>query len=202
MKKRFLLLAAALALGLLAGCGGEKAPGPSAASSQLETSSPAGQGTAAALGSLASFSAATLDGSGFSQDNVKARDVTVVNFWSTTCPPCIAELPDLAEFSKALPDNVQVITVCLDGYGNEQTVANIVQQTGFDGAVLLAGDGDLLALSRNLMYTPTTVFADSNGQLIGDPIIGAQKDLPASFLAAVNQVLAAGGKDAVSLTGQ
>lgn len=202
MKKTLsLALAASLSLCLLAGCSGEKDPGPSANASQPESASASGQG-AAALGSLASFSAATLDGSIFSQDDIRAKDVTVVNFWSTTCPPCIAELPDLAEFSDSLPGSVQVITVCLDGYGNEQTVTDIVKQTGFTGAVLLTLDGDLLELCKNLMYTPTTVFADSVGQLIGEPIIGTQKDLSKSFLEAVNQVLAAGGKDPVSLTGR
>ena len=104
-----LFLIAALTLGLLAGCGKKEVPDQSAESDQSE------EGTAAALGSLASFSARTLEGELFTQEDIAAKDVTVVNFWSLTCGPCIAEMPDLAEFSKALPDNVQVVTVCLDG---------------------------------------------------------------------------------------
>ena len=123
----------------------------------------------------------------------------MVNFWSTTCGPCIVEMPDLAEFAKALPDNVQLVTVCLDGYGNEDAVREIVQQAGFEEPVLLTGSDDLLELSRNLIYTPTTVLADSDGKLVGDAIIGAKKDLPAVYLEAVNQALAAGGKDEISL---
>ena len=108
-------------------------------------------------------------------------------------------MPDLAEFAKALPDNVQLVTVCLDGYGNEDAVREIVQQAGFEEPVLLTGSDDLLELSRNLIYTPTTVLADSDGKLVGDAIIGAKKDLPAVYLEAVNQALAAGGKDEISL---
>ena len=74
-----------------------------------------------------------------------------------------------------------------------------MQDAGFEGVTLISGDGDLLDLSGNLMYTPTTVFVDAEGNLVGDAVIGVQKDMEAVFLAAVNQVLAAGGKDEISL---
>ena len=156
-------------------------------------------GTAAALGTLKDFSAVTLEGEDFTAEDIAAKDVTVINFWALSCPPCIRELPDIADFSKALPDNVQVVTVCLDGSGNEEMVSSILDEAGFSGVTLVAGDGDLAALAGNLMYTPTTLVADSAGTLMGDPIIGGQKDLPGTFLAAVNNALQAGGKAEVSL---
>ena len=194
-----LILSSALALGLLSGCGGVTSSAPPADASPSESGSQSEQGNAAALGSLSTFSSDTLDGGIFTQDDVKAKDITVVNFWSTTCGPCIVEMPDLAEFAKALPDNVQLVTVCLDGYGNEDAVREIVQQAGFEEPVLLTGSDDLLELARNLIYTPTTVLADSDGELVGDAIIGAKKDLSAVYLEAVNQALAAGGKDEITL---
>ena len=54
-------------------------------------------------------------------------------------------------------------------------------------------------LAGSLIYTPTTVFADSEGRLVGGAVIGGQKDLPGTFLAAVNDALQAGGKAEVSL---
>lgn len=194
-----LILSSVLALGLLSGCGSGTSSAPPADDSPAESSSQSEQGNAAALGSLSTFSSDTLDGGIFTQDDVKAKDITVVNFWSTTCGPCIVEMPDLAEFAKALPDNVQLVTVCLDGYGNEDAVREIVQQAGFEEPVLLTGSDDLLELARNLIYTPTTVLADSDGELVGDAIIGAKKDLSAVYLEAVNQALAAGGKDEITL---
>lgn len=59
--------------------------------------------------------------------------------------------------------------------------------------------GYLLDLAGNLMYTPTTVFADSHGALVGEAMIGGPADLSAAYLEAVNQTLAAGGKDEISL---
>lgn len=193
------LLSAALALSLLAGCGGKAPSQQTADSAQPADHAPSEQGTAAALGSLNSFSAGTLDGGTFTHEDVQAKDVTVINFWSLTCSPCIAELPDLAAFAKALPENVQLVTVCLDGSGNEDAAQEILQTAGFEGVTLISGDGDLAALCGNLMYTPTTVFADAEGNLVGDAVIGGQEDLSETFLAAVNAVLNAGGKAEISL---
>lgn len=162
-----------------------------------ETTDPAG--TAGQLGSLKSFSAGTLDGGSFTQEDIAAKDVTVINFWSLTCGPCIAEMPDLAAFAKALPENVQVITVCLDGAGNEDIAKNVLAEAGYEGVTLISGDGDLSALCGNLRYTPTTIMADSEGRLVGDAIIGGQKDLSGTFLEAVNASLRAAGKAEISL---
>ncbi len=194
-KTASLLLGVILILSLLSGCGGK--PEPETPDSQPDQASPA-EG-AAALGSLSSFTAGTLDGGTFTQDDVAAKDVTVFNFWALTCPPCIAEMPDIADFEKALPDNVAVVTVCLDGYGSEDSVREVLDNAGFEGVTLISGEGDLLDLAGNLMYTPTTVFADSHGALVGEAMIGGPADLSAAYLEAVNQTLAAGGKDEISL---
>lgn len=183
-----LLLGLVLAMGLLAGCAGEAA-----------VPTEAEQGTAAALGKLASFTAGTLDGGTFTQEDIAAKDVTVVNFWALTCPPCIAELPDLAAYEASLPENVQLITVCLDGGSDAAYTQELLSDAGFEGVTLISGDGDLASLCGNLMYTPTTVFADSAGNLVGDAITSRQKDLPGTYTAAVNRVLSAGGKDEISL---
>ena len=193
-----LLLAAVLALALLTGCGGKQAS-VSSPEDQTVPNEPAGKEGAAALGSLTSFSAGTLDGGTFTQEDIAAKDVTVLNFWALTCPPCIAEMPEIADFEKALPDNVAMLTVCLDGYGNEDSVKEVLENAGFEGVTLITGEGDLLDLANNLMYTPTTVLADSQGALVGEAIIGGQADLSAAYLEAVNQALEASGKDAISL---
>ena len=198
-------LSAILALGVLAGCGGGNAPEQPADTAQPENTAQSEdtaqdeQDAGTGLGTLASFTAGTLDGGTFTQDDIMAKDVTVINFWALTCGPCIVEMPSLAAFGKALPENVQLITVCLDGAGNEESAQSVLQDAGFEGVTLISGDGDLLDLSGNLMYTPTTVFVDAEGNLVGDAVIGVQKDMEAVFLAAVNQVLAAGGKDEISL---
>ena len=108
-------------------------------------------------------------------------------------------MPDLADFAGALPENVQLITVCLDGSGNEEAVREVLKEAGYEGVTIISGDGDLAALAANLMYTPTTVLADAQGNLAGDAIIGRQEDLSEVYLSAVNAALTAGGKAEISL---
>lgn len=197
-------LSAILALGVLAGCGGGNTPEPPADTAQPENTAQSedaardGQDAGTSLGTLASFTAGTLDGGTFTQDDIMAKDVTVINFWALSCGPCIVEMPDLAEFAGALPDNVQLVTVCLDGNGNEDTAREVLEKAGFDGVTLISGSGDLLDLSRSLMYTPTTVFVDGEG-MVADAVIGGQEDLSGTFLAAVNAVLEGSGKAEISL---
>lgn len=197
-------LSAILALGVLAGCGGGNTPEPPADTAQPENTAQSedaardGQDAGTSLGTLASFTAGTLDGGTFTQDDIMAKDVTVINFWALSCGPCIVEMPDLAEFAGALPDNVQLVTVCLDGNGNEDTAREVLEKAGFEGVTLISGSGDLLDLSRNLMYTPTTVFVDGEG-MVADAVIGGQEDLSGTFLAAVNAVLEGSGKAEISL---
>ena len=197
-------LSAILALGVLAGCGGGNAPEQPADTAQPENTAQSEdtaqdeQDAGTGLGTLASFTAGTLDGGTFTQDDIMAKDVTVINFWALSCGPCIVEMPDLAEFAGALPDNVQLVTVCLDGNGNEDTAREVLEKAGFEGVTLISGSGDLLDLSRNLMYTPTTVFVDGEG-MVADAVIGGQEDLSGTFLAAVNAVLEGSGKAEISL---
>lgn len=156
-------------------------------------------GTAAELGSLKSFTAATLDGSSFTQDDIFAKDLTIINFWALTCPPCIGEMPDLADFAKKLPDNVQMITMCLDALDDEESTKSILNEAGYEGVTLVSGDGDLLEVCYQLQYTPTTVLVDSEGNLVGDSIIGTCEDLSETYLTAVNTALKVAGKAEISL---
>lgn len=196
-----LLLCGALAVcALAAGCSGEKeTDSPVQDTQPVQSGEEAAAGTASELGCLRSFSAGTLDGGSFTQEDIAAKDVTVINFWALTCGPCIVEMPDLAAFAGALPDNVQLLTVCLDGNGNEEAVREVLDGAGFEGVTLISGDGDLAALAASLMYTPTTVLVDAEGNLVGDAIIGRQEALSETYLAAVNAALSAGGKAEISL---
>lgn len=168
-------------------------------SSGSENSEEASEGTASELGSLKSFSAYALDGSTFTQEDLAVKDMTIINFWSLMCGPCVEEMPDLAAFAKALPDHVQMVTVCLDGTGEEEVVKSILSEAGYEGVTLLSGDDDFKGVSDNIQYTPTTVIADAEGNLVGDVIIGGQEDLSGTFLAAVNTALKASGKAEIRL---
>ena len=124
---------------------------------------------------LRDFHAKTIDGSSFSPADFAEADVTAINIWSTTCGPCVREMPELAEYAKSLPDNLRIMTWCLDAEisatGSE--IGKYLAECGFTGITLASGDGDLQKLYEKLMYTPTTIFVDSSGNLVASPLVGA-----------------------------
>lgn len=154
---------------------------------------------------LAKFVAKTLSGDSYTQDDLAEVDVTLFNFWATYCAPCIREMPEVAEFVKKLPDNVRIVTVCLDGQGNEEKAEEILAEAGFEGTTLIAGvtfeedAGDFKTLCRNIMYTPTTLVIDADGNIVEDAIIGVQKDLEKTYTEAINGCLTLLGKEEIEI---
>lgn len=199
-----LIFTAALLLGLLAGCGGGPLEGRPAGDQTQEDQTMEDQSDTPEEGEeetfrLTGFTAGTLEGGTFTEEDVQAKDVTVINFWSTTCGPCIDELPDLASIADALPENVQLVTVCLDAAGNEETARRLLEKAGFAGTTITSWDGDFTTLVYAVRYTPTTAFFDSQGALWDSAIIGGQKDLSAAVTDLVNQVLLSQGKEEIHL---
>ena len=149
------------------------------------------------LPNLNQFTAQTMDGGTFTQEDFLGKDVTMINVWSTTCPPCINEMPQLAELEKELPDNVQLITCCLDAYYVPDTAQNILTEAGFEGITLTEGDGDLVTFYGRLQYTPTTVLVDENGNMMGEPVIGSPSNPKQYYLSVINDALSAMGKPVI-----
>lgn len=143
-----------------------------------------------------SFTATTLEGAEISESEFARADVTVINIWGTTCPPCIAEMPELAEFRASLPENVALMTWCLDGGFYPDQAQAILNDAGFDGLTIISAEGDLASLGSSIMFTPTTVFVDSEGNIMGDVIIGAG-NVTEKYTEKINNCLLSLGKEAM-----
>lgn len=150
------------------------------------------------LPNLNSFTARTLDGGSFTADDFSGADVTVINIWSTTCGPCIREMPELAEFAAGLPDSVRVMTWCIDAeYSPDRSqIGAFMKDCGFSGITLTSGDGDMQTFLEKLQYTPTTVFLDSSGNLLSEPVIGAG-DIEIQYTEKINDGLSKLGKETI-----
>ena len=154
------------------------------------------------LPNLNSFTAQTLGGGSFSSEDLASADITALNIWSTTCGPCLSEMPFLAEYAKTLPENLRVMTWCLDAEVSPdgQKIESFLNDCGFTGLTLISGDGDMQTLLNQLMYTPTTVFVDSSGNLVCEPLIGAGRDLndiKEKYSSCFNEGLKRLGKDTI-----
>ena len=105
------------------------------------------------------------------------KDVTIINFWGTYCGPCINEMPELGDWLRELPENAQLIGVVTDAMlGDEKTAqkaAQILENADAPFVSLLMDDA-LMEYCSGLVGVPTTVLVDSEGRVIGEPILGAQ----------------------------
>ncbi len=146
--------------------------------------------------SLKSFTATTLEGAEIDESELARADVTVINIWSTTCGPCLDEMDELSDFERSLPDNVKLMTWCLDGFYNTDYAKDIIYDAEFDGITLIDGTGDLASLGGRIMYTPTTVFVDHEGNITTEPIIGAG-NISEGYTEKINELLTAQGKDTI-----
>ena len=127
-----------------------------------------------------SFEGKDLDGNEVKSDELfSANAVTVVNFWFTTCSPCVGELGDLDALNKELAEKggalIGVNTFTLDG--DEAAISEAKDVLAKKGAayqnVYFVSDGEAGKFTANIFAYPTTYVIDRNGNIVGEPIVGA-----------------------------
>ncbi len=126
---------------------------------------------------MPSFTAKDLEGNTVTDSIFKEKDLTVVNIWGTFCGPCIGEMPELAEWSKSMPSNVQLIGLVCDIEGeNDQEhkdkAAEIMEKAGADFTNIIPGS-EFAGLLGGVTGVPTTIFVDKEGNITGKPVVGA-----------------------------
>ena len=126
------------------------------------------------------FEGKDLDGNPVKSDELfSGNAVTVVNFWFTTCNPCVGELAELDALNKELAEKggslIGVNTFTLDG--DEAAISEAKDVLAKKGAtyqnVYFASDGEAGKFVTNIFAYPTTYVVDRNGNIVGDPIVGA-----------------------------
>ena len=194
-----LIAIACCALALFAGCGGSSGSGadPDDGQAAVDDGSGSPEGifpnASEEFGDLAAFQGMTLDGAEITQDVFAQADVTLVNFWGTYCGPCLEEMPELAEFAKQLPDNVQLITACIDvDSAGVEVAQRILDEAGYDGITIAVGEGDYEAVYGNLMYVPTTIAFDSQGKALVS-LVGSPENVAETYGELVDAALAEAG---------
>ena len=146
------------------------------------------------------FEGKDLDGNTVKSSELFSKNaVTVVNFWFTTCNPCVGELAELDTLNKELTEKggalIGVNTFTLDG--NEAAISEAKNVLAKKGAtyqnVYFASDGEAGKFTTNIFAYPTTYVVDRNGNIVGDPIVGAitEKKQAEALQAQIDKALAA-----------
>ena len=147
-----------------------------------------------------SFEGKDLDGNEVKSDELfSANAVTVVNFWFTTCSPCVGELGDLDALNKELADKggalIGVNAFTLDG--DETAIAEAKEVLAKKGAayqnVYFDSSSPAGTFTSNIFAFPTTYVVDRNGNIVGEPIVGAitEKNQAETLQSLIDQAIAA-----------
>lgn len=92
--------------------------------------------------------------------------VVIVNFWATSCPGCIAEMPDLVRTHQAFaPRGVETIAIAMS-YDPPAYVLNYAERNRLPFTVALDLSGEAARAFGNVKLTPTTFIIDKSGNIV------------------------------------
>ena len=162
-----------------------------------DTSNPPDDGS---MQKFPAFEGKDLDGNTVKSDELfSGNAVTVVNFWFTTCNPCVGELAELGALNKELAEKggslIGVNTFTLDG--DEAAISEAKDVLAKKGAtyqnVYFDSDGEAGKFTTNIFAYPTTYVIDRSGNIVGEPIVGAitEKKQAETLQKLIEQALAA-----------
>ena len=170
-----------------------------------DMSMPAGSGTSnppddGSMQKFPAFEGKDLDGNAVKSDELfSANAVTVVNFWFTTCNPCVGELGELDALNKELANKggalIGINSFTLDG--DEKAIAEAKEVLAKKGAtyqnIYFGSGGDAGKFVENVFAYPTTYVVDRSGNIVGEPIVGAitEKKQAETLQKLIDQALAA-----------
>lgn len=163
-------------------------------------SAQAGSSEDSSVQKFPAFEGKDLDGNPVKSDELfSGNAVTVVNFWFTTCSPCVGELGDLDALNKELADKggalIGVNAFTLDG--DETAIADAKDVLAKKGAtyqnVYFDSSSAAGAFTSNIFAFPTTYVVDRNGNIVGEPIVGAitEKNQAETLQSLIDQAIAA-----------
>ena len=167
------------------------------------TSMPGGSDMAAPSGSgqkFPAFEGKDLEGNEVTSEELfSGNAVTVVNFWFTTCNPCVGELAELDGLNQELAQKggalIGVNAFTLDGdEGAISEAKDILTKKGVTYQnVYFPSDSEAGKFTANIFAYPTTYVVDRSGNIVGDPIVGAitDKRQAQTLQERIDQVLAA-----------
>lgn len=129
------------------------------------------------------FEGKDLNGSPVKSDDLFSKNaVTVVNFWFTTCNPCVGELSELESLHQELTKKgggvigINSFTLGGDGAAISEAKSVLSKKGVTYPNVYFPAQGEAGKFVENVFAYPTTYVVDRSGNIVGDPIVGAITD--------------------------
>lgn len=126
------------------------------------------------------FEGMDLEGNEVKSDELfRGNAATVINFWFTTCGPCVGELAELDALNRELSEKGAAL-IGINAFtlgGDETAIADAKDVLAKKGAsyqnVYFDADSEAGVFASNLVAYPTTYVVDRDGTVVGEPIVGA-----------------------------
>lgn len=174
-----------------------KAPGNG---DSIPADSPTTPGNGDKMQKFPAFEGKDLNGNPVKSDDLFSKNaVTVVNFWFTTCNPCVGELSELESLHQELTKKgggvIGINSFTLGG--DEAAISEAKSVLSKKGVtypnVYFPAQGEAGKFVENVFAYPTTYVVDRSGNIVGDPIVGAitDKTQAATLQKLIDQALAA-----------
>lgn len=126
------------------------------------------------IGTISSFKTKDLAGEDVDESVFKENKITMINIWATTCGPCVSEMEDLEKIYNENKDKgFNLIGIVTDGDVALDDAKFIAEKKGLTFKNIVAEDVLKKDVLSKISGTPTTLFVDSEGNIVGEPIIGS-----------------------------
>jgi len=100
----------------------------------------------------------------------------LVNFWATSCPGCIAEMPHLAEMKNKFGDRFEMVAVSMD-YDPAEQVQKFIKDNPYPFIFVSDTDGQIAKAFGDVLLTPTSFLIAPNGNIVYKQIGEVKFDL-------------------------
>ena len=92
---------------------------------------------------------------------VSKKEITIMNFWATWCPPCIKEIPQLLEIKKKYADNINLVFVTMD-LNVDAVIPKFLKKYKFKKMKMYKDSQMQLSEQLGVKILPTTIIFDKN----------------------------------------
>lgn len=115
------------------------------------------------LGKAPNITVKTASGEALTLD--KPMKPVLVNFWATTCPGCIEEMPHLAEMKHKFGDKFELVAVSMD-YDPVEQVQKFIEQKNYPFSFVMDTQAEIAQAFGGVMLTPTSFLIAPNGNIV------------------------------------
>ena len=107
----------------------------------------------------------TLEGKPITLNDLRGK-IVLVNFWATSCPGCVKEMPDLIEtYNQYKGRGFEVVAVAMS-YDPPNYVANFAKTRQLPFPVALDVNGEHARAFGNVQLTPTSFIIGKDGHIL------------------------------------